>query len=74
METFIGVVSFLIVIIGGITLCHLGIDAYFTHEKYCKTVCEKKGGVFIRDSGVCTCRNGNVFLWSEGYNYKLSEP
>lgn len=46
-------------------------ERYDGYESRCKKQCAKSGEVFARESGACTCRDGTVWVWQEGYSRKL---
>lgn len=39
----------------------------------CETTCVSRGQVHSRGNGVCTCRDGTVWIWREGYTQRLGE-
>lgn len=65
-----GVVTTLfVVLMAGISMAARTDNEYIAR---CAAACKAVHSAQLsRIDGVCTCRNGNVFAWSEGYSVKV---
>lgn len=65
----VAIICFSLAIVWGVT----SLAASAKHDEQCDAQCERRGKRDHRANGTCVCRDGSVWIWTEGYTTKLGK-